>query len=107
MKPIRGRCVDRGFLRRAALHLGDEFALLELAVDAGPATNQRAQERALQVDLGQFVLRRARGRVAGQSSINVERSRGTLDDLFRDHDLLDAFETGQVEHGVEERSLHD
>jgi hypothetical protein len=30
------------------------------------------------------------------------RPRGTLDDLFRDHQLLDAFEARQVEHSVEQ-----
>jgi hypothetical protein len=31
----------------------------------------------------------------GPVGIDVERSRGTLDDLFRDHHLLDAFELGR------------
>src|SRR6266542_3275305 len=33
--------------------------------------------------------------------------RGALDDLFRDHDFLDAFEARQVEHGVEQDTFHD
>src|SRR5262245_30806396 len=52
-----------------------------------------------------LVLRCAR--VAGAVGIDVERPRGTLDDLFRDHDLLDAFEARQVEHGVEQDTFHD
>jgi hypothetical protein len=41
------------------------------------------------------------------SGVHVERSCGALDDLLRNHDLLDAFEAWQVEHGVKEYSLHD
>ena len=45
-----------------------------------------------------FVLRCTRvARPFGPVGIDVERPRGALDDLFRDHDLLDAFEAGQVE----------
>jgi hypothetical protein len=43
-------------------------------------------------------------RATGASGVHVERSRGALDDLPRDHDLLDAFETRQVEHGLKEYS---
>jgi hypothetical protein len=43
----------------------------------------------------------------GPVGIDVERPRGTLDDLFRDHHLLDAFEARQVEHGVEQEPFHD
>src|SRR5215831_4997179 len=40
-----------------------------------------------------FVLRCARvAGPVGAVGIDVERPRGTLDNLFRDHDLLDAFE---------------
>src|SRR5262249_56738555 len=40
-----------------------------------------------------LVLRCARvARPVGAVGINVERPRGTLDDFFRDHDHLDAFE---------------
>src|SRR6516225_4674504 len=44
---------------------------------------------------------------ARASSVHVERSCCALDDLVRDYDLLNAFEAWQVEHGVEEYSLHD
>src|SRR6516164_5721402 len=55
-----------------------------------------------------LVLRCARvARPVGAVGINVERPRGTLDDLFRDHDLLDAFEARQVEHRVEQDTFHD
>ena len=37
----------------------------------------------------------------GAVGIDIERLRGTLDDLFRDHDLLDTFQAREVEHGVE------
>jgi hypothetical protein len=43
----------------------------------------------------------------GPVGIDVERPRGTLDDLFRDHHLLDAFEARQVEHSVEQEPFHD
>src|SRR4029077_8547205 len=49
----------------------------------------------------------SRLRATGASSVHVERSCGALDDLLRDHDLLDTFETRQVEHGVKEYRLHD
>src|SRR5208282_3171624 len=39
--------------------------------------------------------------------IDVERPSGTLDDFSGDHDLLDAFEARQIEHGVEQNGLHD
>src|SRR5215471_338566 len=55
-----------------------------------------------------LVLRCARvARPVGLVGIDVERPRGTLDDLFRDHDLLDAFEARQVEHGVEQDTFHN
>src|SRR6202043_457024 len=41
------------------------------------------------------------------TGVRVERSSGALDDLLRDHDLLDAPEAWQVEHGVKEYGLHD
>src|SRR3984957_15714919 len=41
------------------------------------------------------------------TGVRVERSSGALDDLLRDHDLLDALEAWQVEHGVKEYGLHD
>ena len=44
-------------------------------------------------------------RVAGASAVDVERPRGALDDLLRDHDLFYAFEARQVEHGVEQDTL--
>ena len=37
----------------------------------------------------------------------MERSCGPLDDLLRDHDLLDALKAWQVEHRVKKYSLHD
>ena len=58
--------------------------------------------------MARLVLRCARvARPVGAVGINVERPRGTLDDFFRDHDLLDAFEARQVEHGVEQDTFHD
>jgi hypothetical protein len=42
-------------------------------------------------------------RVAGSIcavSINIQRRRGSIHDLLRDHHFLDAFEAGQIEHGV-------
>src|SRR6266576_1286460 len=54
-----------------------------------------------------LVLRCAR--VAGPvgPGIDVERPRGALDDLFRDHDFLYAFEARQVEHRVEQDTFYD
>src|SRR5262249_13126707 len=43
----------------------------------------------------------------GPVGIDIQRPRGALDDLFGDDDLFDAFEARQVEHGVEEDTLHD
>ena len=43
----------------------------------------------------------------GTVGVDVERPRGALDDFARDHDLLDAFEARQIEHGVEQDALHD
>src|ERR1043166_5870852 len=40
--------------------------------------------------------------VAGAVGVDVKRARGRLHHLFGDHHLLDAFEAGQVEHGVEQ-----
>ena len=34
-------------------------------------------------------------------------ARGALDDLFRDHHLLDAFQALEVEHGVKQDTFHD
>src|SRR3974390_1947642 len=48
-----------------------------------------------------------RSRATGASGVHVERSGAALHDLLRDHDLLDAFETWQVEHSFKEYSLHD
>src|SRR5262249_54450696 len=39
--------------------------------------------------------------------VDIERSRSTLDDLFGDHDFLDAFEAREVKHGVEQNSFHN
>jgi hypothetical protein len=58
-------------------------------------------------DAGKFALRPARTRVAGASSVDVERLCGALHDFPGDYDLLDAFEARQVEHGVEQNALHD
>jgi hypothetical protein len=58
--------------------------------------------------VARLVLRCARvARPVGAVGIDVERPRGPLDDLFRDHDLLDALEARQVEHGVEQDTFHD
>ena len=55
-----------------------------------------------------FVLRCTRvAPPVGSVGIDVERPRGTLNDLFRDHHLLDAFEARQVEHSVEQEPFHD
>ncbi len=43
-----------------------------------------------------------RSRVSGGSGVHVERSCGALDDLPRNHDLLDAVEARQIEHSVKE-----
>jgi len=43
-----------------------------------------------------------RSRVSGGSGIHVERCCAALDDLPRNHDLLDALEARQIEHSVEE-----
>jgi hypothetical protein len=56
---------------------------------------------------GRLALRRARARVAGASSIDVERLCGALHDFPRDHHVLDAFEARKIEHGVEQNALHD
>ena len=76
---------------------GLELAHLELKVPRG-RVNKRT---------GGPVLRCARVRVAGASTVDVERPSGALDDLPRDHHLFDPFETRQVEHGVEQDALHD
>ena len=49
---------------------------------------------------GRVGIRRAVG-------VDVERPRSALDDLLRDHHFLDPLEARQVEHGVEQDSLHD
>src|SRR5262245_55467881 len=49
----------------------------------------------------------AGARVAGAVGIDVERTRRPLDHLARNHHLLDAFEAGEIEHGVEQDALHD
>ena len=55
-----------------------------------------------------LVLRCARvSRPVGAGGIDVERPRRALDDLFRDHDLLHAFEARQIEHGIEQDTFHD
>src|SRR5262245_36621616 len=46
-------------------------------------------------------------RPVGAVGVDVEWPRGALDYLFRDHDLFDAFEARQVEHGIEQDALHD
>src|SRR6266404_1279061 len=43
----------------------------------------------------------------GFSVHRTQRPRGALDDLFRDHDFLYAFEARQVEHRVEQDTFHD
>ncbi len=45
--------------------------------------------------------------VADAVRINIERTRILLDDLPRDHHFLDPFETGEVEHGVQQDAFHD
>jgi hypothetical protein len=44
---------------------------------------------------------------AGATGVRVEWSCGALDDLLRDHDLLDALEAWEVEHRIKKYSLHD
>ena len=46
-------------------------------------------------------------RAGGASGVAVERPRGALHDVLRDHHLLDTVEARQVEHGVEEECFHD
>src|SRR6266404_6249511 len=43
----------------------------------------------------------------GFSVHRTQRPRGALDDLFRDHDFLYAFEARQVEHRVEQDTFYD
>jgi hypothetical protein len=50
---------------------------------------------------------RSRRRSDRRGRHRCRAARGALDDLFRDHDLLDAFEARQVEHGVEQDTFHD
>src|SRR6266540_226418 len=54
-----------------------------------------------------LALRCARACVAGASAVDVERPCGALHDLLGDHHFLDTFEARQVEHGVEQDTLHD
>src|SRR6516165_4499674 len=96
----------RGAPRRLRLR-GSDRALLALdpyrkrwPCGIGAASCRRRTAR--------LVLRCARvAGPVGAVGVDVERPRGTLDDLFRDHDLLDAFEARQVEHGVEQDTFHD
>src|ERR1700730_14348124 len=37
----------------------------------------------------------------------MQRWRGSLHDLLRDHHFLDAFEARQLEHGVQQNAFHD
>src|SRR5882724_2882302 len=46
-------------------------------------------------------------RCVGASGVDIERPCGALNNFPGDHDLLDAFEARQVEHGVEQDALHD
>jgi hypothetical protein len=39
--------------------------------------------------------------------VNIQRRRGSLHDLLRDHHFLDALKTWQFEHGIEQDDLHD
>src|SRR5262249_33653875 len=48
-----------------------------------------------------------RAGVARAIGVDVERTGGVLDHFLRDHDLLDAFEARQIEHGVQQYALHD
>jgi hypothetical protein len=61
-----------------------------------------------------------RGRMSGKSAsgagvanmtqairVNIQRRRGSLHDLFRNHHFPDAFEARHIEHGVEQNALHD
>src|SRR6266478_528052 len=52
----------------------------------------------------------ARARVAGTIGavgVDVERPRGALDDLLRDHHFFDPLEARQIEHRVEQDALHE
>src|SRR5580704_13909689 len=49
-------------------------------------------------------------RFAGTSRtvrVNIQRRRGSLHDLLRDHHFLDALKARQLEHGIEQDDLHD
>src|SRR6266566_5186055 len=48
-----------------------------------------------------------RGGIRRAVGVDVERPRGALDDLLRDHHFLDPLETRQIEHRVEQNALHD
>src|SRR5271166_2512401 len=39
--------------------------------------------------------------------VDVEGPGGSVDHLLADHHALDSLQTGKVEHGIEEDSLHD
>src|SRR4249920_4220853 len=39
--------------------------------------------------------------------VDVERTGGSLDHFARDHDLFDAFQTRQIEHGLEQDAFED
>src|SRR6185312_16177279 len=47
------------------------------------------------------------GRTIAAVGVDIERPGCPLDDLLRDHALLDPTQARQVEHGVEQDALHD
>src|SRR5258708_39164103 len=46
-------------------------------------------------------------RTIGTIGVDVERTSSALDHLARDHDFLDALETRQIEHGLEQDAFED
>src|SRR5437867_624107 len=65
-----------------------------------PASAERPRMLDSGARAGRAGIRRAVG-------VDVEWSRGALDDLLRDHHFLDPLEARQIEHCVEQDALHD
>ena len=89
-------------MRDAALKKSERYMRLH-----GLSNDPDLREKYLRTAPARLPLRRARAGVAGASSVDVKRRCGALHNFPGDHHLLDAFEARQVEHGVEQDSLHD
>src|SRR5262245_37760918 len=74
---------------------------------AADPRNPARGRAALKASLSPRIPSGAGAGVAGAVGIDVKRTRRPLDHLTRDHHLLDAFEAGEIEHGVEQDALHD